>query len=138
MKVSKGALQLKPSSISRGHQLYGRGAQYFCLLSNYSFFYNTDTRSKLSSRRMESNFRAESRFLFYHNCFCLGGIPLFNTSLSKFYHMFALFCYVCAYSTILAMFMNIYYRIEDLDEVVDIVMFFIVVSSQSCAQFYFR
>jgi hypothetical protein len=87
---------------------------------------------------MESNFRAESRFLFYHNYFYLGGVPLFNTSLTKLYHIFIAISYICAYSTFFAMFMYIYYHIEDLDEVMDVAVFFIISSAESCTQLYFR
>jgi hypothetical protein len=87
---------------------------------------------------MESNSRAESRFRYYNYYFYVGGIPLFNTSVSKFYYMYIVVCYVCAYSTILAMFMSIYHHIEDLDEVMDVAMFFFLSSAESCTQLYFR
>jgi hypothetical protein len=87
---------------------------------------------------MESNFRAESRFRYYNYYFYIGGIPLFNASVSKFYHTFVLLCYVCAYSTILAMFMNMYHRKKDVDEIMDAAMFFILSSAESCTQLYFR
>jgi hypothetical protein len=87
---------------------------------------------------MGSNFHAESRFRYYNNYFYIGGVPLFNTSVSILYYLFVVFCSVCAYSTIVAMFMNIYHHIEDLDEVMDSAMFFIISSADSCVQLYFR
>jgi hypothetical protein len=87
---------------------------------------------------MESNSRAQSRFRYYNYCFYIGGVPLFNTSVSKFYHVWIVFSYVCAYSTLLAMFMSLYHDIEDLNEVMDAAMFFIISSAESCSQLYFR
>jgi hypothetical protein len=87
---------------------------------------------------MGINVNAERRFRYYNNYFYIGGVPLFNTSLSNFYYVFIVLCYVCAYSTIVAMFMNIYHHIEDVDEVMDSAMFFIISSAESCIQLYFR
>jgi hypothetical protein len=87
---------------------------------------------------MESNFRAESRFRYYNNYFYIGGVPLFKTSVSNLYHVFTLFCYICSYSTLLAMFMNIYHHIEDLDEVMYVAMLLILFSAENCTQLYLR
>jgi hypothetical protein len=87
---------------------------------------------------MESNFRAESRFRYYNYYFYIGGVPLFNTSASIFYHVFVLSCYVCAYSTILAFLMEIYHHMEDLDGVMNVAMMLLMFGSASCAQLYFR
>jgi hypothetical protein len=87
---------------------------------------------------MESNSRAESRFSFYHSYFYIGGVPLFNTAPSILYHVFALFCYLCGYSTILAMFIDLYHHIEDLDDVMDAALLLILFYSASCTQLYFR
>jgi hypothetical protein len=87
---------------------------------------------------MESNFRAESRFRYYHYYFYIGGVPLFNTSVSIFYHVFVIFSNVCAYSTIIAMFMDLYHHIEDLDEVMYVAMLLILFTAQSCTQLYLR
>jgi uncharacterized membrane protein (DUF485 family) len=87
---------------------------------------------------MESNFRAESRFRYYNYYFYIGGVPLFNTSASKFYQMYVVFCCLCAYSTILAMFMAIYHSRENLDEAMNVAMLFLVFSFAMCTQLYFR
>jgi hypothetical protein len=87
---------------------------------------------------MESISRTESRFRYYNYYFYIGGVPLFNTSVSKFYYTCIVFSYICAYSTVLAMFMGIYHHIEDLDEVMDVAMFFIISSAECCTQLYFR
>jgi hypothetical protein len=87
---------------------------------------------------MESNFRAESRFRYYNYYFYIGGVPLFNTSVSVFYHMLVLFCYLCSYSTILAMSMHLYNLIDDLDEVMDVAMFIMISAAENCTQLYFR
>jgi hypothetical protein len=72
---------------------------------------------------MECNSRAESRFCFCHYYFYIGGIPLFNNSVYIFCHTFVLLCYVCAYSTIFSMFMDLYYHIEDMDVVMLLLLF---------------
>jgi hypothetical protein len=87
---------------------------------------------------MGSNFHAENRFRYYHYYFYIGGVLLFKPSVSILYHMFVVFCYLCAYSTIFAMFMNMYHHTEDLDEVMDSAMFFIISSAECCIQLYFR
>jgi hypothetical protein len=63
---------------------------------------------------------------------------LFNTSPSVFYHIFVLVCYVCSYSTILAMSMHLYHRIEDMDEAMDVAMFILISAAENCTQLYFR
>jgi hypothetical protein len=88
--------------------------------------------------KMESNFRAESRFRYYHYYFYIGGVPLFNDSSSNSYHIFNLFCYACSYSTLLAMFTNIYHHIEDFDAVMYVAMLLILFSAENCTQLYLR
>jgi hypothetical protein len=139
-------LQLKPSTkaklvstrcISRGHKLYRRRVQYLYSLSNYLFF-KVLIQIKINFQEMESNSRAESRFRYCNYYFYIGGVPLFASSVSKWYHMCIVFSYVCAYSSIIAMFLSIYHDIEDLNEVMDAAMFFIISSAASCTQLYFR
>jgi hypothetical protein len=82
--------------------------------------------------------RLESRFRYYKYIFYIGGVPLFNSSTSIFYHMFALLCYACAYSTILAFCMALYHHRDDLDSAMNVVFLLLPFSSASCAQLYFR
>jgi hypothetical protein len=87
---------------------------------------------------MENNSQADRRFRYYHYYFFIGGVPLFNTSVSIFYHMFVLLCYVCAYSMIFAMIMDIYHHKEDLDEVMDVITLLLSFLATSYTQLYFR
>jgi hypothetical protein len=87
---------------------------------------------------MESDFRAESRFRYYHYYFYIGGVPLFNTSVSNCYRISILLCNVCFYSTILAMFMGVYHYLEDVDQVTEVALLFIIFSVTSSTQLYFR
>jgi hypothetical protein len=113
-----------------------REDSYFYFVDNYSTIpiqINVHIRN-----RMESTLRAENRLRYYIYCFYIGGIPLFNKTSSILYHMFVLFCYACAYSTIIALFMAIYHHRDDLDNVINVSMLFLVFLSGSCTQLYFR
>jgi hypothetical protein len=87
---------------------------------------------------MENVSRLESRFRYYNYIFYIGGVTLFNTSASIFYHLFNLLCCACAYSTIVALFMALYHQRQDLDNAMNVVMLLLLFSSASCAQLYFR
>jgi hypothetical protein len=110
---------------SNAHCLRQRGSQLFVSRSAFTL-------------KMECNFSAESRFRYYHYYFYIGGVPLFKPSVSNSYHIFTLFCYVCSYSTLFAMFMNIYHHIEDFDAVMYIAMLLILFSAENCTQLYLR
>ena len=87
---------------------------------------------------MENNSRAEGRFRFYHYYFYIGGVPLFNFSVSYFYHVYCFLCHGCAYTTLIAMFMDIYHHLEDLDHVLDMSMLFTLFVCESYTLMYFR
>jgi hypothetical protein len=104
----------------------------------YTYLQSANTESTLIFRKMESSFRAENRFRYYHYYFYIGGVPIFNTSVSSFYRMFILFCYICSYSTVLAMLMALYYYVEDMEQLMEVAIFFIIFSAESYTQLYFR
>jgi hypothetical protein len=110
----------------------------FFLTQFYTYLHCTRTELTFIFKNMENNFRAENRFRYYNYYFYIGGVPLFKPSVSNFYHVFILFCYICSYSTLIAMFMNIYHHIEDLDEVMYVAMLLILFSAESCTQLYLR
>ena len=87
---------------------------------------------------MEKSFRAENRFRFYHYCFYVGGVPLFNSAVSNFYYVYSFLCHGCFYMTWIAMIMDIYHNLEDLDHIIDVDMFFTVFGCEIYAQIYFR
>jgi hypothetical protein len=87
---------------------------------------------------MENNSRAESRFRFYHYCFYIAGIPLFNSTISNIYRVLSLLGYVCTFITIFAMFLDMYYHRENRDHVIDVSMLFTLYSGSLCTQLYLR
>jgi hypothetical protein len=87
---------------------------------------------------MENDFRAETRFRFYHYYFYIGGVPLFYSALSSLYHVYSLFCHVCFYTTIIAMFMDIYHHLEDWDHILATSMIFALFTCEGCTIMYFR
>jgi energy-converting hydrogenase Eha subunit F len=87
---------------------------------------------------MENNFRAENRFRFYQYFFYMGGVPLFYSVLSNVYKVYSIFCHVCVYMTSIAMFMDIYHHLEDLDHVLDTSMLFTVLVCESYTIIYLR
>ena len=87
---------------------------------------------------MENNYCAEIRFRFYHYFFYIGGVPLFNSSVSYFYYAYSFLCLGCVYTTLIAMFMDIYHHLEDWDHMLDMSMLFTLFVCESCTQMYFR
>jgi hypothetical protein len=87
---------------------------------------------------MESDYWVHSRFMFYHYCFYIAGVPLCNTSVSIFYHAFVLLCYVSISSTLLAMFLELHYYVQDLDGSIDVVAVLLLFLAASYAQLYLR
>jgi hypothetical protein len=103
----------------------------------YKYLHSANTESTFIFRKMESGFRAENRFRYYHYYFYIGGVPLFSTSVSSFYRISILLCSICFYSTILAMCMGLYNYGEDVEQVMDVAIFFIVFSGAGFTQLYF-
>jgi Na+-translocating ferredoxin:NAD+ oxidoreductase RnfD subunit len=87
---------------------------------------------------MENKSSAESRFRFYQYFFYVGGVPLFYSILSHFYRVYSFLCYVCFYTTIIAMFMDIYHHLDDMDHILDTAMLFTVFMCESYTLMYFR
>jgi len=87
---------------------------------------------------MEDSYRAEIRFRFYRYYFYLGGVPLFNFSLSYFDYAYSFLCHGCAYTTLIAMFMDIYHHLEDWNHILDMSMLFTLFVCESFTQMYFR
>jgi len=86
---------------------------------------------------METNC-AESRFRFYHYCFYIAGIPLFKSTISNLYRVLSLLCYVCTFTTLSAMFLDMYYHRENRDHVIDVSMLFTLLFGAFCTQLYLR
>jgi hypothetical protein len=87
---------------------------------------------------MENDSRAESRFSFYDYFFYIGGVPLFYSALSNVYKVYSIFCHVCFYMTIIAIFMDIYHHLEDWDHIMDTSMLLSFFVCESCTIIYFR
>ena len=87
---------------------------------------------------MENNSRSERRFRFYHYYFYVGGVPLFDFSVSYFYQAYSFLCHGCAYTTLIAMFMDIYHHSEDWDHIMDMSMLFTLFVCESYTLVYFR
>jgi len=87
---------------------------------------------------MEKNWRAESRFRFYHHCFYIAGIPLFNSTISNIYRVLSLLYHVCTFITLSAMFLDMYCNRENRDHIIDVSMLFTLLFGSLCKQLYLR